>query len=154
MEVPSSFPKRPHLPIGEVFHSQEMIRVALDAGMTATPIELFPRLGSDKAGCSPFIVYLDRDGEANWEYFEKFIVCGKGVMEGSTNHGRQPCGRFPKAISSMTRTAKNIPIRERFSKNVVFILTGFGASDMFDITTRSKSEKNNYFQYRAEPVAY
>ena len=76
------------------FHTQEMIRVALDVGMTATPIELFPRFCSDKAGGNSFIVYLGKDGEANWDYFEKFIVCGKGVMEGSTDYGHNHAVAF------------------------------------------------------------
>ena len=80
------------------FHSQEMIRVALDVGMTATPIELFPRLGSNEAGGHPLIVYLGRDGEANWDYFEKFIVCGKGVMEGSTEFGHNHAVAFQSDI--------------------------------------------------------
>ena len=69
------------------FHSQEMIKIALEFGYTATPIELAPVLCQGNQASDGYVnVYHGSDMDSNWKFFEEFLT-HKGVLEAKTDRG-------------------------------------------------------------------
>lgn len=77
-----AFPGLPEPMCRRGFHVQECIAVALNLGISVTPIELFPVIQSTSAPSSSLRVLFGPSEATNWSRFTHLVHETKGVLDG------------------------------------------------------------------------
>ena len=91
-----AFPTQPSPANRRGFHSQEMIRIAIQHNLAPVPLELFPVLCPNNRSGEGYIPVCIRHDMTNLAYFDNAIIHGKGILECMSDLGHKHAVAFER----------------------------------------------------------